>query len=78
MKMLIVNDDKTLLVVMESLINSAKKQVRMNLEVLKATNGKHALELFQNHSHIQCILMDINMPVMDGYDSTKQIRQFEQ
>ncbi|MCG8672463.1 MAG: response regulator [Pseudomonadales bacterium] len=40
-------------------------------------NGKQALEETQQHS-FDLILMDCEMPEMDGYEATKQIRQQEQ
>jgi PAS domain S-box-containing protein len=42
-----------------------------------APNGQIAVELF-NHNHYNLVLMDIQMPVMDGYDTTVFMRnQFE-
>lgn len=40
-----------------------------------AENGEVALEKFKN-SHFDLILMDIQMPVMDGFETTKVIRQW--
>ncbi len=41
-----------------------------------AENGQVALERFRNSSY-DLILMDIQMPVMDGHTATKEIRKYE-
>lgn len=41
-----------------------------------AENGKVAYEMFKESQdgHFDCVLMDIKMPIMDGYESAKAIR----
>ena len=75
---MIVNDDVNVTTVLFLMIDSLKNNVQNNISILKASNGKEAFDLYQQQSNIKCIFMDINMPVMDGIQATKKIRQFEE
>ncbi len=44
-----------------------------NISVIEAENGKDAIEKLRNHS-INLILMDLRMPIIDGYEATKLIK----
>lgn len=48
----------------------------LNVEVKVAFNGRQALEAFSS-SKFSLILMDIRMPVMNGYEATLHIRLLE-
>ena len=47
------------------------------LTILRAKNGKEAIEICKTNNQIDLILMDIKMPVMNGIDATKKIRQLK-
>ena len=48
--------------------------LKKDYRILHAWNGQQAVEMFEEH-HPHIVLMDINMPVMDGYQATTEIRK---
>ena len=48
--------------------------LRFEYQIVHAWNGKEAVELFKKYNpHL--VLMDINMPIMNGYDAAKEIHK---
>ncbi len=52
------------------------KKLIPEAEIITAEDGAKALELFKK-SRPDLIFMDIQMPVMDGYETVRNIREFE-
>eukprot|EP01117_Protostelium_nocturnum_P020527 TRINITY_DN9278_c0_g1_i1.p1 TRINITY_DN9278_c0_g1~~TRINITY_DN9278_c0_g1_i1.p1 ORF type:complete len:402 (-),score=89.21 TRINITY_DN9278_c0_g1_i1:140-1345(-) len=50
---------------------------RYNFDVQYATDGEKALEMFRENPKYDLILMDIVMPVMDGIQCVRHIREYE-
>jgi len=51
-----------------------------NVQVTVASNGIEAVQAYTNHpeDYFQLILMDVKMPLMDGFVAAKKIREFEE
>jgi CheY-like chemotaxis protein len=46
-----------------------------DVKLIRAENGKEAIEKTENNQLIDLVLMDIKMPVLDGYQATKLIKK---
>ena len=70
LKVLIAEDDEP----SEILISIELEE--FTREKLKVTTGIAAINVCRNHPDIDLVLMDIQMPGMNGYDATSEIRKF--
>ncbi len=66
---LIVEDDEMSRSLMEI------KLKRRGIRVHTATNGREALHFLSNNPDTGLVFMDLKMPVMDGYQATRKIRE---
>jgi CheY-like chemotaxis protein len=71
MHVLLMEDN---LITQKSILFSIEKTVR---QIDIASNGKEGLDMFFKHKY-DLILLDINMPVMDGFEVANRIRSLEQ
>ena len=72
------NHSKTILIAEDEDLNFKLLEAFLSgtkFKLIRAVNGLEAVEMSRSHS-VDLILMDIKMPKMDGYEATKQIRQF--
>jgi CheY-like chemotaxis protein len=68
-KILIVDDDVRNVFALTSALETR------GMEVLYAENGKDGVETLKKNPEVDLVLMDIMMPEMDGYETTKAIRK---
>ena len=67
---LIVDDDEMICSLCEDMIT------RAGFQTLTAIDGEHAIEIFRDHAdEIDCVLMDLTMPRMDGVAAFSEIRR---
>ena len=70
-KIMVVDDDMRNTFVLVEILEEK------GAEVITASNGQEALEILNNNLNTNIILMDIMMPVMDGYEAIKNIKMNE-
>ena len=69
MTALIVDDDRRNAFALTALLKRGK------MTVLVANSGQEALDILQRTGDVEIVLMDIMMPVMDGYQTMSAIRE---
>lgn len=70
-KILLAEDNEGNRMVVEGLLEGS------GIEIITANNGQKAVEMvFSDSFDFELVLMDINMPVMDGYSATSMIREY--
>jgi signal transduction histidine kinase/CheY-like chemotaxis protein len=68
-KVLVTEDDSSNMKVLTHILD----KIGISFEV--ACDGAEALEVFKNHPEIDLVLMDINLPVMNGYEAMHELKR---
>jgi PAS domain S-box-containing protein len=67
---LVAEDDETNFFYLSALL-----KFETDADVIHASNGQEAIDMFKENPDISMILMDIKMPEIDGLEATRQIKQ---
>lgn len=72
-RVMVVDDDKITIRMCEFILK------KHNYEVVTALSGKRCLEYLRNDDNppVDCIVLDIEMPLLNGYNTLSSIRQSE-
>jgi PAS domain S-box-containing protein len=70
-KVLIADDDMRTVFALSRLLSE------QGMKALKAENGEKALRVLEQEEDVNLVLMDVMMPIMDGYEAMKRIRASE-
>jgi two-component system, cell cycle response regulator DivK len=50
---------------------------KTGVNIIWAINGQMAVDFCRNYEHIDLVLMDLQLPVIDGIEAIKQIKAFK-
>ncbi len=69
-KILVVEDDPISFMLLKEILKPT------NYQVFHADNGRVGVDFMLHNQDVDLILMDVNLPVLNGHDATKEIRKF--
>jgi len=70
---LITEDEEVNYMYLETML---KDVMKLNCDIFHAKNGKEAVDFCKNNTTVDFVLMDLKMPVLNGFKATEQIRKF--
>jgi two-component system, cell cycle response regulator DivK len=66
---LVVEDDESNMILYKRILSKTKAKV------ITAGNGQEAIERFEENPDIDIVLMDLKMPVLNGFEATRKIKE---
>ena len=73
MKILVTDDSK---IARKMVINTLSQTVQGEYEILEGQNGQEAVDIYKEHKP-DIVFSDLTMPIMDGFDALKNIKEFD-
>ncbi len=70
LRVIIAEDDATSIEYLKTILENITD------EIIEVSNGADAVKQVKNNPDIDCVFMDIKMPVLNGYEASKKIREF--
>ncbi len=70
---LIVEDEEVNYLYLETVLED---ELKLSQKILHAKNGREAVEMCKRKPEISLVLMDLKLPLMNGFEATKQIKKF--
>lgn len=72
LKILVVDDESRMRKLVKDFLN------KKGYQVIEAANGEEAVDIFYEHKDIALIILDVMMPMMDGWQVCREIRKMSQ
>ncbi len=72
MRVLVIDDSRAVRLIIGKILRE------LGMDVIEAANGREALQRMTEHSDVELVLVDWNMPVMNGLDYIRAVRSQRQ
>ena len=68
MRAMVIDDSRTVRIIVGNILRE------LGIDVVEAANGREALERIRHHPDVDLLLLDWNMPEMNGFDLLRTLR----
>lgn len=73
-KILIIDDSSIVRQTLKRYTDDFMKSHNLEYDIFEATQGEEGVDVVQNHPDIDLILLDLNMPIMNGEEFIEKVR----